>query len=441
MNIRSNLLARLHIEHIAPKRRALAAAWSWWTAELLQMLPADIRQNLAPAGRSIYLVPGTKEWTVFRRTDGRLAEVSRHAIDVEAGSQIAKSSLAGIDGAVVLLPAGKSLVKRITLPAATEENLRGVLEFQMDRETPFTADRVYFDARVAARSSEDKTIDVDLVLTPRAYLDALAGQLALRGIKASAVTARNRDGEIIDANLLPTDSRPPRAPLVNRLNLRLATVAGLLLIAAIALPIVNKVSVIAQLTPRVEAARAAARDGSRIRDNIESLHNAAQSLVDRKSTDPMILELLDATTEVVPDTTWITEFEVDGRSVRINGESEMAASLIELFDQAESFVNPQFSAPVTRVRNSDRERHERRNDAAGTPPYHRRIDTVRRDGRSPEHHCRPHLARQPQPRHAHRGARRFARSLREHCRAGFRDPGLLHATHRGALIERSTSEE
>jgi general secretion pathway protein L len=172
------------------------------------------------------------------------------------------------------------------------------------------------------------------------------------------VTARNRDGAIVDANLLPIDSRPPRVPLVNPANMRLATLACLLLIAAIALPIVNKASVIAQLTPRVEAAGAAAREGSRIRDNIESLHTAAQSLVQRKSTDPMILELLDATTEVVPDTTWITEFEVQGRRVRINGESAMAASLIELFDQAESFVDPEFSAPVTRVRNSDRERFD-----------------------------------------------------------------------------------
>jgi general secretion pathway protein L len=354
----TQLIERLRIEHVAPARRALIAAWSWWTAELSRMLPAGLQELLGRSGRKVLLSPKADELAAHEKFGDQTAEIARIRLDAAADQQVSPTVLARLDGGVIVLPPGKSLVKRITLPAATEENLRGVLEFEMDRETPFPAEKVYFDAQVAARSNTDKTIDVDLVLTPRTYLDDLVARLSRSGVTASAATARNRHGELVEANLLPLDLRKPQARLADSLNVRLAALACLLLVTAIALPIFDKVSAIAELAPRVEAAKVAAQDGSRIRDNIERLHTAAQSLVDRKSTEPMILELLDATTRIVPDDTWITEFEVDGQRVRINGESSVAASLIELFDRSPGFGKPEFGAPVTKVRNTERERFD-----------------------------------------------------------------------------------
>ena len=68
----------------------------------------------------------------------------------------------------------EALVRRVTMPAATEENLRQVLGFEMDRLTPFRADDVYFDYRVVSR-------------------DAAAGQLAIAA-RGGAPRAGGRAG-------------------------------------------------------------------------------------------------------------------------------------------------------------------------------------------------------------------------------------------------------
>ncbi len=51
----------------------------------------------------------------------------------------------------LLLPAGSSLRRRLPLPAAAVERLRDVVGFEIERQTPFAADAVAFDARVLAR--------------------------------------------------------------------------------------------------------------------------------------------------------------------------------------------------------------------------------------------------------------------------------------------------
>ena len=67
--------------------------------------------------------------------------------------------MTGETGEVILcLPADKVLTRTLTLPLATEENLREVLAFQMDRQTPFTVEQVYYDYGVVARGRKTRTV-------------------------------------------------------------------------------------------------------------------------------------------------------------------------------------------------------------------------------------------------------------------------------------------
>ena len=51
----------------------------------------------------------------------------------------------------MLLPAGSALQRRLLLPAAAADRLRDVIGFEIDRQTPFSADSVRFDTRVLER--------------------------------------------------------------------------------------------------------------------------------------------------------------------------------------------------------------------------------------------------------------------------------------------------
>jgi len=78
---------------------------------------------------------------------------------------------------VFCIPAERVLTRTLSLPAAAEDNLRQVLSFEMDRQTPFKADQIYFDSRVLGRDASGRNLQVELVLLPRAQLDQEIGAL------------------------------------------------------------------------------------------------------------------------------------------------------------------------------------------------------------------------------------------------------------------------
>src|SRR5690606_19022067 len=77
---------------------------------------------------------------------------------------------------VLLLPPAYVLRRVLTLPAAALDNLRTVLGFELDRQTPFKPEQVVFDSRVLPHEAGAKLVPVELALVPRERLQqALAG--------------------------------------------------------------------------------------------------------------------------------------------------------------------------------------------------------------------------------------------------------------------------
>lgn len=59
----------------------------------------------------------------------------------------------------------------LDLPSPTEENLREVLRYELDRHTPYTAEEAYFDFQVTGRDEEKKNIKIILVVVLKKRLD------------------------------------------------------------------------------------------------------------------------------------------------------------------------------------------------------------------------------------------------------------------------------
>lgn len=332
----------------------LAATWSWWTGEMEQLLPPRVRALLARQRSRIYLLPRDEHVVVLEGYPEQLSEIGQGSIDKPDELR----SIAGNvdDDIVVLLPPRQILRKSIVLPAGVGEDLASALELEMDRQTPFTANSAYFDFSVRERSALKKTITVDVVLTPKSLLDGLLSSLSKAGIEPSAVTGLDEQGRVHSANLLPTDRRPARPKFFGPLNATLAALLIVLLVTAIAFPILEKRKAIASLEPAVAAAGESARQGSAIRSNIESLTNGTTALIDRKRSEPTTIRLLDEITRAIPDHTWIERIEIDEQEIQLRGQSPSAAELVALLESDEAFGDPQFRSPVTQVQNSNRER-------------------------------------------------------------------------------------
>lgn len=355
----ANLTSRY--KFIAPLTRELNDFWSWWMAELAGILPKSIRTAILPRVERLYLQLGGDGIKACRGTSESILEIGRYPLAPEAlatEQQQELEELAERSREVVLcLPADKVLTKSMTLPLVAEENLREVLGFEMDRQTPFSLDQVYYDYTVKSRNSKAGTLGLELAVTPRAYLDGLLGKLGDIGFQPQQATlCREKSGQPQPINLLPESARQQRPDTARYVNLALGVVVLALLIGVIALPMLNKLQVIDLLEARAEMVTGKAEVTRRLREEVQQLGADARFLADKKQATPLTLEIIDELTRLLPDDTWINRLDIKGQEVQIQGESASAAALIPLIESSDLLDNPRFRSPVTRLTHTNTER-------------------------------------------------------------------------------------
>lgn len=346
---------------LAPLQRGFNEFWRWWVEELTGMLPASVRSAVLPRVERLYLQVEGAEVIASRGTSESIEAIGRYPLTQEslpADQALELEELGRRSREVVLcLPREKALVRRMTLPQVAEENLREVLGFEMDRQTPFSLDQVYYDCSITARDPRAGKLSLDLVVTPRAYLDELLTRLDDIGFRPHQATlCGQRAGQVQPVNLLPETARPRRSNTARYMNLALGVVVLALLLGAIVLPLMNKTQVISLLEARAEMVTGKAEVTRRLREEVEQLGKDARFLVDKKQGSRLTLEIIDELTRLLPDDTWITQLEIKGQQVQIQGESASAAALIPLIASSDMLANPQFRSPVTRLPRSNTER-------------------------------------------------------------------------------------
>ena len=309
----------------------------------------------------LYLQFDGEEIIALEGTSGALHEVGRFPQMASAllpeQAQMLEQLVGRSRELVLCLPADRVLVKRLTLPLVAEENLREVLGFEMDRQTPFNLDQVYYDHRLVKRNPKAKTLSVDLLVTPRRFLDDLVSRLQELGIKLDRATlCQQQGGQIQSVNLLPQAARHDRTDSARYLNLALGIVALLLFLGAIALPLVNKLQVIKALETRTELATGKAEVTRRLLEQVEQLDRNSRFLVDKKQAMPMTLEIINELTRILPDDTWINRLSIKEQEVQIQGLSAAASALIPLIESSDKLHNPRFRSPVTRIPQNNTER-------------------------------------------------------------------------------------
>jgi general secretion pathway protein L len=344
----------LNLKFALPLWRELGSFWSWWTGVLLGMLPGEIRRRILPGAIRLYLDWEDGEVVASMGTAESHREVARYA--TRAGAQEPDKDhhfrIGRARNIVFCLPRDKVLLKQFTLPLAAEENLREVLGFELDRETPFTAEQVYYDAIVLERRPREHTLALQLILTPRQALDAMLARIGNLGFQPQQVTVRDTVGNPLIANLLPPQERGRSTDKVKYINLALGTVALLLLIVVVSLPLVHKARVIHTLESAVDIATEKADLASKLREKVDQLNKGSRFLVDKKQSTPLRVGTVAELTRILPDDTWVTRLDIKGSEVQIQGQSASAAALIPLLESSPELHNARFRSPVTQTRHA-----------------------------------------------------------------------------------------
>lgn len=342
-----------------PWRQKLMAFWRWWTGELLQSMPSGLASfggaarlpHLAIEGDELVLVePRLANPEDARVPLGALDAVRRRAA-VRALLERAGESRAR---ARLCLSRQDALVRKVTMPAATEENLAQVLAFEMDRLTPFRPEEVYFDHRVVSRDAAAGTLLVQMALARREIVDAGVDALRDLGVSVQGVAVAEdgpAGGGALD--LLPSERRGDRETRRERTVkvVLMVAVAGLFL-AALVLPAWLKRERVVAILPVMGKAQSAAQSTDALARELEQQVADYNFLLARKHGTPPALAYLEDVSRLLPDTTWVQQFDLKStgktREVQITGETTSSSRLIEILEQSTLLRNATPRGTVTR---------------------------------------------------------------------------------------------
>ena len=337
----------------------------WWLGELSGMVPNQMRAASLDA-ESFTLVRQDESVILLRRFhNGQMQNPDSLLLQALDSAGKRESFLAALEkmgggqrDVVLTLPPDRVLRKTLTLPLATEENLRQVLEFQMEEHTPFSASQLYFGYRVTGRDFERGQLAVEFVATPRDGVDASIKTLNDWGATVRAVAAEETllPGPLV--NMLPIAQGKAPSMLLQGINPWLAGLAGVLALAAMAAPLLIKREAAVQLLPWLDKGKTAAEAADSLKRDLEARVDEHNYLLEKRQLLPPVIIALEELSRVLPDDTWVQQLDIKGKELQIQGETASSVRLIGLFEQSGTFYDASFRSPLTKGQTSGAERYQ-----------------------------------------------------------------------------------
>jgi general secretion pathway protein L len=339
-------------------RPRLSGFWHWWTQALAAWLPLRLRELFGLA----------RERLLLQVTDGGLQ------LSIEGGTGVrtlgelplqydgADDPLASVLAQRVaklprwlLLPAGAVLRRRMPLPAAAGDRLREVLGFEIERQTPFPAADVEYDARVVGRRG-DGQLDAELVVVPRQALEA---RLAALGPLAATLTGADVDagsGDALGVNLLPGARRHRRSDPWLSWNLALGFVAVVATAAGLWQILDNRRAAAAAFEAEVAQAATRARGASAQRQALVDLVDGMAFLQATRAGRPTTVEVMDELARRLPDSTYLEKLSIEDTRILLIGLSSEAPSLIQRLEGSPLWRSPALAGALQPDPRSGRDR-------------------------------------------------------------------------------------
>jgi general secretion pathway protein L len=329
--------------------------FAWWGGELLACLPEKWRKKLAGRSEALLLDVREREAVVWRERNQSAVEYGRIDLTLPADAQLEefRRLRTRVENpavrTILCVPGSRALLRSMTLPAAAEDNLRQVLSFEMDRQTPFKADQVYFDSRIVSRDEAARNMRVEMVVLPRNQLDPQiaaigGGSLELDGVdiwnEADSQSGRQR------INLLPIERRARRRNMRLPLNLGLAALAIVLLAINMSESLSNRAIAVETMQAEVDKAGAAAREVLELKKTLQDSISGANFLADKKRTGPTVIGLIADVTHRLNDDTYLERLSVENNQVQLQGQSKEAATLITVLSASPYLANPRLEGQI-----------------------------------------------------------------------------------------------
>jgi len=323
----------------------------WWFGQLTELLPEQWRGASGSSGDALVIGPAgprcdsAEAIVVNLRRKGRETPLGRFAF---AGSELADIPRPAGKPAVLQVGESDVLSKTLALPLAAERRLDQVLAFEMDRETPFKPEELFWTHRVTRRDRQSGQLFVRLLLLPRAKLERLLAALEHAGIAprwAEVAAGPDRGCQIA----LAAGDKWSHGAARRWLLWPAAACCLLLALGAVVTPFARQAAALSAVESKIVAARETAAEAEKLRREIEALSGSVDLIESERAKTGRPLSVLAELTQLLPDDSYLTEFTQQQRKLTVSGRSAAASRLIGALAGGDRLRNPAFTAPVTRI--------------------------------------------------------------------------------------------
>lgn len=232
-----------------------------------------------------------------------------------------------------LLDGGQVLRRTLRVPAAAAGRLLDVMGFEIDRQTPFTADQVTHDVRVLGDAGAGQ-LDVELVVLPRVRLEQWQQAVGSWADALSGIDVRDPSGNPLKVNLLPMPLRRHARNPQLRLELLLAMATLVMLLLAGNQLLHNRGQAADELRAEVERTARSARGVADERARLQALVDGARFLDGERAKRPTMLAVWNELSRKLPDGSFLEKIGVENQQVQLIGLSREANQLVPLLQES-----------------------------------------------------------------------------------------------------------
>jgi general secretion pathway protein L len=330
----------------------------WWRDELLGLVP---RRLLADTAASVVLAQVDGGFQIIAASSPRprgqgVAPVLSRAQALAALEELGASRRTGTVGLRLLF--SQCFERRVELPKAGRDDLRRMLNFDLERATPFRLGDVYTAYLPAGEAGAKGKQRVRQLVVKREVVDPLIADMKAAGLVPAFVDCwQTTPASGLPVNFLETGDSP-RSGLVRHVTLPRALVALVLLLAGMAgaLSLSRYEAALAEIGAETAKLRTQA---AAVRDAMEKSGVAVADLARLqrlKLGQIPSVQVLEELSRVLPDSVWLTDLRIEGDVVDITGLAKSGAALPSMFVGSALFVDAALTAPVTLDQREDKER-------------------------------------------------------------------------------------
>jgi general secretion pathway protein L len=333
-------------------QRFTATVFGWWVEQLADLVPASWLNIFAKSDDATILEVHGEHCVLWVRRDGVAKPVGQGAL---CNLKAALKSVTNLPQLLLLRVAPEyALCKKLSLPSAARRDLKSLLGFEIDRETPFEQGEVYWNYVLGAQDKARGKLDLDLVIVPRDHADAAVAAARNAGFNPAALAI---DIAPDKSALIWVAAQPSVGQILRHKKLLpLAAVTGGLAAAFVILSFVGQQWNLYVANQTIADLQAPAQEASRLQQAANNRLAALTFLSRTSGANGSALGILSAATRVLPDDTYLTSLSVHDVRVTMSGYSNSAGSLISLLAKSSAFREPVFDSPVTESQDSDQEK-------------------------------------------------------------------------------------